>query len=94
MNSKSVYKVPNGKLLKIFININIKKKKINKINIAGDFFVHPEESIEIIEESLKNVKLEKDLITEKISSVAREKKIVFIGINSENIAEGILRCLK
>jgi hypothetical protein len=94
MKSKSVYKVPNGKLLKIFIDFNIEKKKINKIKIAGDFFVYPEESIENIEKNLKNVKLERGSIIEIINTIARKHKIEFIGINSEDIAEGILRCLK
>jgi hypothetical protein len=94
MNSKSIYKVPNGKLLKIFIDYNIKKNTINKINITGDFFVYPEESIEIIEKKLKNVKLEKNLLIEKINSIIKEYKIEFIGLNSEGITEGILQCLK
>ena len=94
MNSKSIYKVPDGKLLKIFINYNIKKNIINKINITGDFFAYPEESIEIIEKNLKDVKLERSLLLDKINSIKKEYKIEFIGLNTEGITEGILRCLK
>ena len=42
MQSKSVYKVPNGKLLKIFLDYNIENKLINNISITGDFFAYPE----------------------------------------------------
>lgn len=94
MNSESVYKVPNGKLLKIFIDYNSKKNTINKINITGDFFAYPEESIEIIEKNLKNVKLVRSILLDKINLIIDDYKIEFIGLNSEGITEGILMCLK
>ena len=43
MKSKSIYKVPNGKLLKIFLDYDKKTQSINYINITGDFFAYPEE---------------------------------------------------
>ena len=45
MQSKSIYKVPDGKLLKIFIEYNEKDKSIKNINIMGDFFAYPEATI-------------------------------------------------
>ena len=94
MNLKSVYKVPNGKLLKIFIEYNLKKNTINMINITGDFFAYPDESIEIIEKNLKNVKLERKLLFDRINFIIKEYKIEFIGLNAKGITEGILMCLK
>ena len=43
-------KIPNGKLLKLRVDFG---KKINSITISGDFFIHPEEGIDLIEEALK-----------------------------------------
>ncbi len=94
MQSKSVYKVPNGKLLKIFIDYNEKNNSINKICITGDFFAYPEESIEFLENGLENTLLKKETLLSKIESIIEKKNIEFIGLNSEGLVEGIFRCLK
>lgn len=94
MQSKSVYKVPNGKLLKIFIDYNEKTKNINNISITGDFFAYPEEAIEIMEKKLRNTIIKKEILMEKISSIINEKNIEFIGLNAEGLTDGIMLCLK
>ena len=93
MNSKAVYKIPNGKLLKINLNYD-KNTKIRHIRITGDFFAHPEESIELIEEELLNVKLDKIKLFETIQSFIDENKIELIGLDAEGLTNGILMCLK
>jgi hypothetical protein len=94
MNSKSVYKVPNGKLLKINLNYDEKTNNIETIRITGDFFAYPEEAIEIIEEELKNIKIDRSILFEKIKSIINDHKIEFIGLNAEGLTQGILMCLK
>jgi len=94
MQSKSVYKVPNGKLLKIFLNYNGKNKSINSICITGDFFAYPEESIDVMEKKLKDTLLTRQDLLEKINSVIKKYEIEFIGLDAEGLVEGILRCLK
>lgn len=94
MNTKSVYKVPNGKLLKINLDYNEKTNNIENVRITGDFFAYPEEAIEIIEEELKSTKLEKSNLITKIQSVINENKIEFIGIGAEGLTDGIMMCLK
>ena len=93
MQSRSIYKVPKGKLLKIFMDYDKKNNLINEINITGDFFAYPEESIEILENQLKNVSLKRNILFKKIESVINENKIEFIGLDVEGLVEGILRCL-
>lgn len=93
MNSKSVYKVPNGKLLKIFLEFNEKNNSIESINITGDFFAYPEEAIETMENKLKNTLLKREILLEKINSIIKENNIEFIGLNAEGLTEGILMCL-
>jgi len=94
MNSKSIYKVPNGKLLKIFLDYNKKTNSITSISITGDFFAYPEEAIELIEKKLIDTKLEKSILLEKITSTIEENNIEFIGLNAEGLTQGILMCLK
>lgn len=94
MNSKSIYKIPNGKLLKISLDYNKNTNYINNIKITGDFFVHPEEAIELIEEELINVKLDKIKLFETIQSVIDENNIELIGLDVEGLTNGILMCLK
>jgi len=94
MNSKSIYKVPNGKLLKIFLDYDEKNNSIKKISVTGDFFAYPEEAIELIEKKLIDVKLEKSILLEKINSTIKDNNIEFIGLNAEGLTQGILMCLK
>ena len=94
METKSIYKVPNGKLLKIFLNYDEKNGSINKIKIMGDFFAYPEEAIELIENKLKDTMLEKESLLNKIYSLIEEYNIEFIGLDAEALTEGILMCKK
>jgi len=94
MQSKSIYKVPNGKLLKISLDYNEKNNSINKINIMGDFFAYPEESIETMENELKNESLEKENLIVKINSIIENYNIKFIGLHAVGLTEGILMCKK
>ena len=94
MQSKSIYKVPNGKLLKISLDYDEKHNSINKLKIMGDFFAYPEESIESMETELKNTIIEKESLIKKINSIIKEYDIEFIGLHAEGLTEGILMCKK
>ena len=94
MHLKSVYKVPNGKLLKIILDYDTNNKIINNISITGDFFAYPEESIDVMEKKLMHTLLIKEDLLEKINSVIKQYNIEFIGLDAEGLVEGILRCIK
>ena len=94
MKAKSLYKVPNGKLIKINLEYDINTNKIVNINITGDFFAYPEEAIEYLENSLKNILLEKEVLLKKIEGIIKNNKIQFIGLNSEGISKAIMMCKK
>jgi lipoate-protein ligase A len=94
MKSKSIYKVPNGKLLKIFLDYDQSSVSINSVCITGDFFAYPEESIEIMEKRLKNSKLNRKHLIEKIQFIINENDIEFIGLDAQGLTDGILMCLK
>jgi len=94
MKSNSIYKVPDGKLLKITLEYNKEKNLIADLKITGDFFAYPEEAIELIEDKLRNSLLKRDALIEKINSIIKENQIEFIGLNAKGLADGILMCLK
>jgi hypothetical protein len=94
MQSKSIYKVPQGKLLKISLVYDKKNKSIDKISIMGDFFAYPEEAIEKMEDELRNAPLEKESLLDKINEVIKKNNIEFIGLDAEGLTTGILMCLK
>ncbi|MCX6670850.1 MAG: hypothetical protein NTX92_02885 [Euryarchaeota archaeon] len=92
MRSQSIYKVPQGKLLKISIEFDEKDKVIRDIRITGDFFAYPEEAIELMETKLKNTLIERAQLQEKIRSIITEYHIQFIGLDAEGLTHGILMC--
>lgn len=92
MRSQSVYKVPKGKLLKIFVEYNEKNNSIKEIRITGDFFAYPEESIELLEKKLQHTVLERESLLKIIGSVIKEHNIQFIGLDAEGLTQGILMC--
>lgn len=94
MQSRSVYKVPKGKLLKICLEYDETSNLIDEINITGDFFAYPEEAVESMEDKLKDTPLEKEILFKKIDSVVREQNIQFIGVDVEGLTKGILMCKK
>jgi lipoate-protein ligase A len=93
MRSHSIYKVPEGKLLKISLDYDDKEQVIKDIRITGDFFAYPEEAIELLETRLRNVRLNRDVLYRTISSIITKYHIQFIGLNAEGLAQGILMCV-
>ena len=92
MQTKSVYKVPNGKLIKIFLEYNSEDQVIDSIQIFGDFFAYPEESICQLEQCLTGKPIEKKQLHELISDFVQKNQVEFIGISPESITEAVLRC--
>lgn len=90
--SQSIYKVPQGKLLKISLQYDENSNVIIDIKITGDFFAYPEEAIELMETKLKNTVLEREALQKKISSVITKHDIQFIGLDVEGLTKGILMC--
>ena len=86
-------KVINGKLIKVLVDYH---DVIRKIEISGDFFVHPEESLMEIEEFLEGleINLDKDAIEYKLKNFINMRNIKLIGFSIEDLAEVIKESLK
>ncbi len=86
-------KVKEGKLVKVEIEYD---EVIRKIKITGDFFLHPEDTLDIVEKSM--IGLEKstniETITSKIHRIAQANDAQMIGISPESLALVIKEALK
>lgn len=85
MKGRASRKVEGGKLLKVNVETGY---IIENVKITGDFFLHPEESIEDIENAVLNCHMSdsEGMICEQIKKVVKDKNIQLVGITSEAIA--------
>ena len=81
------YKVQGGKMLRI--KMNLEGKMIRSIIILGDFFLHPESTIEAIEDGIVGCSVDVQILSSRIQSVLDEHKAVLIGATSVDIAKAI-----
>jgi lipoate-protein ligase A len=93
MLGKTIYKVPKGKLLKIRLDYEEKTHTIQGIEITGDFFAYPEDSIEHLEKALLHTPLKEDMLRWRIADFVGSRQVEFIGLTVEDLTRGILRCI-
>jgi lipoate-protein ligase A len=82
-----LYKVPNGKMLRIFLEKE--NDKIVDIKITGDFFVYPEEKISLIEANLRGKALNKDELVNDLNKVIESESLELFGVNAESIVTAL-----
>jgi len=85
---KAEYKVTGGKLIKV--QLSAKGKAIEKIRITGDFFLHPEELIEELEEALEGQVLNERGLTETIKALLKKNRASLLGASPEDFAKCII----
>lgn len=93
MHGVAEEKVPGGKLLRIKVDCN---DAVEKVQIAGDFFLHPEESIEELEKSLFGISVDMDetSITSLINEVSNANNMQMIGISPQDIARVLKKAIE
>jgi lipoate-protein ligase A len=84
------YKVPNGKLIKV--TVEYEGEVISKVQIRGDFFIHPEESIDDLELALKGIDFKKKEITDIVSTFFLKNGLVAFGITPQAVVDAIMMC--
>jgi len=77
-----------GKIVKIQLDYKKESRLIHSIKITGDFFLHPEETIEQLEQGLCGVKLEKVDLKNKIQLVLKDSE--FFGFDIDSLVKIIL----
>ena len=71
-----------GKIVKIRISYNQESQLIQTIKITGDFFIHPEEVLEQLEQRLCGIKLKKTDLENEMKLILKDSKIFGFDINS------------
>lgn len=73
-----------GKLLRMDVTFD---DTIREIKITGDFFMHPEDTLEEIISALlgRQVPIQKEDITEKLNSIVDQNKAELIGVTTQDI---------
>jgi lipoate-protein ligase A len=88
------YKVPNGKLIRVKADVKADVENnlllLRDVKITGDFFLHPEESIEKIENSLKGKKLEREGLEKTIRRVVEEEDIKMLGVSEKDFVDALM----
>lgn len=85
---QAIYKVPNGKLLKLFLETA--DNRIKTLKITGDFFLYPEEAITLLEEGLLGAPLEEAELGERLQRVIDQNKVELYGVDVASIVKTIL----
>ena len=83
------HKVPGGKLIKI--KLELTENRIQSIVITGDFFLHPEDCLLSIEESLVGCEIDSNLLVERIENIMSEKGCQLIGATASDLVIAIMK---
>ena len=85
---KAEYKVKGGKLIKI--QLTKKNNKIEKIKVTGDFFLHPEEIIDDLEDYLVGQSISQEILEKRIKNFLEDRKAILLGATPEDFARCIM----
>jgi len=91
MKNRVLVEDPKGKFLKISMDFD---ETISDIVITGDFFVHPEEAIDELQESLKGARTEPEEIRNILEDFFERTEVRMYGISTEGMFNGIMECLE
>jgi lipoate-protein ligase A len=87
---KCTYKVPNGKLIKVMVEFE--NENIIKVQITGDFFIHPEESIDDLELALKETEYSRKNVSDIVSWFFSQDDLVAFGITPKAVVDAVMKC--
>ena len=82
------YKVPGGKLVKA--KVRVEAGRIAEIVILGDFFLHPEETLQKIEDALRGTLAKEASIERVILKALTESDAIIIGATAQDMAKTIM----
>jgi|YNPNPStandDraft_1061719.scaffolds.fasta_scaffold00148_4 lipoate-protein ligase A len=84
--AKAIKKVPGGKLVRVDITYS---ERLERVKITGDFFLHPEDVLIIIEDALTGAQLplDKSSLIEKVQSILEREKAVLVGFSPQDLID-------
>lgn len=86
MSYEASRKVPGGKLVKV--SFDLEDERLKDVNITGDFFVQPPESLKSLENSLEGHKINDELV-----SVLEGVDAGLIGFSRDDIVKTLKEAL-
>ena len=88
-------KVPGGKLVRMKVDFNPESRLIEDVQMQGDFFIHPEEFVEDIEQLLVNLdqKDSEESIAAALSRLIEDEGAEVVGVTPEYIAKAFRAAL-
>jgi hypothetical protein len=78
------------KLIRILLEYDETENTIDGITIAGDFFLYPEEALEILEAALIGTRLDRETLRQEIENCLKNYEVY--GFDSTSLTEAILGC--
>ena len=84
----SIHKARKG-LIKCRVEYDPSRKIILKVDITGDFFLYPEDSLSVLMERLKGVSIDRNEIAKVIRDVFNEYKVSHPGIEIDDFVKVI-----
>ena len=76
------------------VKLSTSSGKIEQVRILGDFFLHPEETIHVIEDSLIGYKEDENSITMVIEKVLKNADATLIGATASDFSKTIMMAWK
>ena len=74
----------------IKVNVHVREKLIESIQISGDFFLYPEDSLWELEKELQGTRAQKEHILDTVQKFLRDKHILTPGVTAEDFTQAIL----
>ncbi len=86
-------KIPAGKLVRVDV---IYSDRIDTVKITGDFFLHPEETLDEILKLLtgQTLPLDSQALTHQLEALLAQHDAQLIGASSQDIVEILLEALQ
>lgn len=86
------YKTPGGKL--VVVDVEVTEGHLAEVQVSGDFFLYPEEVLELIVASLEGLpaNTSEDQVAETVR-IAVPTEAVVLGTSAEGIAIAVQRAL-
>ena len=77
----------------IEVELDIENNHISKLKITGDFFIYPEEALEIIEQRLRGTEIKKEQLESKIEGIYNQQQISTPGITIDDWVNVIMKAV-
>ena len=87
---EGTYKAAKG-LIRVKIETNL--GKIRNIQIAGDFFMYPEDALWDLEQTLVGVKTSREEILTEMKAFYKRTGVITPGVIPEDFAEAVVRAV-